>query len=104
TRSSKSRRIQCGNNLKQVGVAFRVFAGDHNDTFPMHIATNANGSIKYVPSSEIYRYFQILSNEMNTPRVLVCPTDTRQSAKSFAVLRNTNLSYFLGLDADETQP
>src|SRR5881392_3561756 len=40
----------------------------------------------------------------NTTRILVCPADTRKPAKSFSTLRNTNISYFLGLDADETQP
>ena len=83
-------RIRCVNNLKQMGLAFRVFATDHNDNFPMQMSTNADGSIKYLPSSEVYRYFQSLSNELNTPVVLICPSDSRKEATNFAALRNAN--------------
>src|SRR5207247_4840398 len=44
------------------------------------------------------------SNQLSTTRVLVCPTDTRRPASGFSVLSNTNVSYFLGLDADESTP
>src|SRR6185295_2671262 len=39
------------------------------------------------------------------PRILVCPNDRQRTrAADFAQLSNTNLSYFVGLDADETKP
>src|SRR5438552_1305622 len=97
-------RIRCVNNLKQVGLAFRIFATDHNDKFPTRTSTNEDGSIKYLPNSEIYRYFQSLSNELNTPVLLVCPSDTRREATNFAALRNINISYFIDLDASATNP
>jgi prepilin-type processing-associated H-X9-DG protein len=41
---------------------------------------------------------------MGETKILVCPTDDREPAGSFAELNNANLSYFVGLEADETQP
>ena len=52
----------------------------------------------------IYQYFGGLSNELGTPRVLICPSDHRRFATNFASLRNTNVSYFLGFTARETEP
>jgi prepilin-type processing-associated H-X9-DG protein len=46
-----------------------------------------------------------MSNEMSTPHVLICPADKRVRAGGLgAVFSNTNLSYFVGLDAVETYP
>jgi hypothetical protein len=45
-----------------------------------------------------------MSNELNRPRILRCPSDNRTAAPSFDELANTNLSYFVGVDAQETRP
>jgi hypothetical protein len=46
-----------------------------------------------------------MSNELNSPSVLFCPTDrARTPATNWSTLANTNISYFVGLDADGTQP
>ena len=45
--------------------------------------------------------FQIVVSQRFT---LACPADTRPPASGFAGLHNHNLSYFVGLDADETRP
>jgi competence protein ComGC len=100
----KSRRISCTCNLKQTGLSSRLFANDHADLFPMGVSTNQGGSIEFLNSGEAFRHFRALSNQLSTTRVLVCPADTRKPALAFSVLSNTNVSYFLGLDADETMP
>ena len=42
---------------------------------------------------------------LSNPKLLVCPADTRVPAKDLGPgFSNTNLSYFVGLDADETYP
>ena len=41
---------------------------------------------------------------MVTPKLLVCPADTRLPAASFATLSNANLSYFIGLNAEFARP
>jgi hypothetical protein len=46
-----------------------------------------------------------MSNELVAIKILTCPSDNkRERAASFAALANKNLSYFVCLDADETQP
>jgi hypothetical protein len=66
--------IQCVNNLKQFGLAVRVSQLDNNDMTPPDIVT--------------------MSNELSTPKVLVCPSDTnRLAAATFAVFTPENCSY-----------
>ena len=46
-----------------------------------------------------------MSNELSTPYILICPADVRPRAKDFgSTFSNTNISYFVGVDADETKP
>jgi prepilin-type processing-associated H-X9-DG protein len=98
----KAKRIQCVNNLKQDGLAFRLWEGDNGDKYPMAVSTNKGGSMEY--AGDVFRHFQVMSNELNTPKILVCPADDRTAAASFAKLKNQNVSYFVGLDAEETRP
>jgi prepilin-type processing-associated H-X9-DG protein len=43
-----------------------------------------------------------MSNELNTPRILYCETDSRKYATNFSLLRRENISYFLTMDAPIT--
>ena len=45
-----------------------------------------------------------MSNELSTPKILVCPADTRTAAANFVRLKNQNVSYFVGLDASDANP
>jgi len=101
---AKAVRINCVNNLKQVGLAFRLWSGDHNDHLPMTFYTNSSDVLKFPDATNVFRYFQVMSNELSTPKILNCPGDDRLPAADFAQLANTNISYFIGLDGDETQP
>jgi prepilin-type processing-associated H-X9-DG protein len=100
----KSRSICCNCNLKQIGLSFRIFANDHSGTFPMGVSTNKGGSLEYLAANEMFRHFQVMSNELSTPVILICPTDARKAVKSFSVLSNTNISYFVGADANDKFP
>src|SRR5688572_33102332 len=59
---AKAQRIKCVNNLKNVGLSFRIFATDNQDRFPMEISTNEGGTLEYVsqngPGNLIERHFQ----------------------------------------------
>lgn len=95
----KADRAKCVNNLKEIGMAFHLFANDHQGFLPMEISYRFGGSLEYVPGGNAFKHFQALSNELVNPRLLICPVDFRSSAKDWNGLRNTNLSYFLALDA-----
>ena len=97
-------RTQCVNNLKQIGLGFRMWAKDHNSKFPMGIPINERGTQEWITTGEAFRHFQALSNELLTTRLLACPADIRQPAENYAVIRSTNISYFVGLDASEVYP
>ena len=102
---SKSGRINCVCNLKQIGLSFRIWAGDNKDRYPMRVFGTNGGTMQWVANGEVWPHFQVLSNELSTPRVLVCPADDhRTAAVDFTQFGNSNVSYFLSLDADETQP
>lgn len=100
----KAQRINCVNNLKQDGLAFRLWEGDNGDKYPMAVSTNKGGTREFVDGGNTFRHFQVMSNELSTPKILVCPADDRTAAASFAKLKNINVSYFVGLDASEAYP
>jgi competence protein ComGC len=103
---SKARSICCNCNLKQIGLGFRQWDIDHTNLFPMQVLAEFGGTKEGIALGETFRHFEVMSNELNTPVILVCPADkSRQPATSFnPSLNNSNVSYFVGLDADETQP
>jgi type II secretory pathway pseudopilin PulG len=100
----KAQRIQCVNNLKQCGLAFRIWETDHGDKLPMAVSNKLGGTLEWVSDGNAFRHFQVLSNELSTPKVLICASDTRQPAANFVEFQNQNLSYFVGLDATDTNP
>ncbi|MCL5099432.1 MAG: type II secretion system GspH family protein [Candidatus Omnitrophica bacterium] len=118
---AKAQRIKCASNLKNVGLAFRVFATDNQDQYPMSISTNAGGASEYCASGtllrpNIYRIFQAMSNELSTPKIILCPSDSgRIEATNFqndmerpgavgTMRQNNSVSYFIGIQAQETYP
>ena len=101
---ARSTRIQCVNNLKQCGLAFRVWEGDHGDKYPMNVSETNGGTMEFTAGPDLWRHFQVASNELSTPKVLWCPTDTRIAATNFTFLRNSNISFFIDLDSTETDP
>jgi hypothetical protein len=82
----KAQRIACVNNLKQLGLAVRVWETDNGDVFPPDVLS--------------------MTNEIASPKVLVCPADEgRQAAVDWASFSNANLSYqYLAASATSTEP
>ena len=52
----------------------------------------------------VLAYFRSMSNELSTPRILVCPADTRRSVKLWSELTGTNVSYFADVDSNPRVP
>src|SRR5215468_12367757 len=72
---AKSARISCVCNLKQVGVAFRTWALDHNDRYPMQVSVTNGGTMELTGSPMVFASFAVMSNELSTPTILFCPSD-----------------------------
>ena len=100
----RAKGSKCTNNLKQMGTSFHTFAHDHNNRFPMQTPNREGGSMGFINTPGAYHHVQVLSNELVVPRLLVCPLDTRQPASDWSRLRNSNLSYFIGLEAKPEAP
>ena len=101
---AKSRRHQgsCYNNLRQIGAAFRVWAGDYDDKYPMEVSVTNGGSKEFVNTPQAFQHFNVLSNDLGLlPILLICPSDsTRRAAKGFGPgFCNSNLSYFINVSA-----
>ena len=100
----KAQRINCVNNLKQIGLSFRIWPGEQDDRYPMDVPMARGGTKEFDTGADTFRHFQVMSNELSTPKVLICPADTRMAVLNFTRLKNQNVSYFIGLDSDEADP
>lgn len=130
---AKANRIACVNNLKNIGLACRIFATDNNGRFPWDVPVAEGGGAEYIaptggtnfpggPSGAVnltanptWALFAVLSNELSTPKIILCPSDSkkRPAASWRAMLAsngnavtdpNKSVSYFIGTSASEEQP
>lgn len=101
----QAKRTACANHLQQLGLGFHSFAHDHNSKFPMQVAPDEDGTL--LPGDDTgaillapaFRHLQALSNELVTPKILICPADGRSEAVRFAGLQSENVSYFVVANA-----
>jgi prepilin-type N-terminal cleavage/methylation domain-containing protein len=115
---AKAVRIKCVNGLKQMGIAFRVFSTDNGDRYPMERfderrRLQPRNWAQLVPPASwtIWTHFWVMSNELTTPKVLICASDSgRYEATNWVDMgrntkaKNASISYGLGFEADETRP
>jgi prepilin-type N-terminal cleavage/methylation domain-containing protein len=135
---ARAQRIQCVSNIKQASLAFRMWSNDHGERFPWQDSA-ANGGLLNPPppppapptpdiSWSAFHAYLAASNELISPKILVCPSDVDKTrANVFVALGQTaspgivgfacnptpvdaktgtgaNLSYTVGVDADEARP
>jgi hypothetical protein len=101
------------NNLKQIGLAFRIWEGDNGDQYPFNVS-QAKGGVKELCGTDSNGFeknpaavFMVMSNELSTPRILVCPNDPqKQAAADFSSLTADNISYQLrsGPNINDSHP
>jgi hypothetical protein len=103
----------CTTQMTQIGLAFRIWAMDHQGQFPFHISTNQGGTLEWcAPDADGFdqntaRHMQKMAKELVNTRVLVCPGDPRKKpASSFEALSPENVSYQLrtGTNVSEANP
>jgi prepilin-type N-terminal cleavage/methylation domain-containing protein len=89
----KAQRINCVNNLKEVYLAFKIWEGDNGDLLPMAVSTTSGGAEQYVYSYasqaagtvtyEPSALFQVVSNQLSTPKILYCTSDNNPNAVAY---------------------
>ncbi len=108
----RARMAFCGNNLGQIGLAYQMFAHDHDSRFPLQVPVLQGGSADAgqdpnALNPEIYftpDTYQAMATELGTPNILICPADSRRAASRFEKLQTANLSYFSDASGDYSQP
>jgi competence protein ComGC len=102
----KARRIDCMNNLKEIGVGFRLWEGNHNDKYPMQVSVTNGGAMELIGTGNAYVLWQTMFNELRSSKILHCPADTDHvAATNFTTgFSDANISYFVSPDAIETYP
>ena len=98
---ARSSRIGCAQCLKQTELALRTWAIDNDDHFPMQVSVTNGGTMELTASGLVFPHFQVVSNELGTPRVLFCPNDeNRTYATNFTSdFSDKHISYFLNVDS-----
>ena len=105
THNPRPSLINCLNNMKQIGLAYQEWANDNGGKYPMEVSGANGGARELVATGNVASVFQVMSNELSTTRILVCPEDKERynahyTATSFSVLTGSkDVSYFVGLDA-----
>lgn len=113
--------VRCVSNQKQIGLAFRIWANEHDDKYPFTFDKSREpitGTSLYqnTTNAEPWMHFQLLSNEIQNARIVLCPEDRDRIANgaedflnSPTSLSGTNkrdaaVSYFVGLGAGDLMP
>jgi prepilin-type N-terminal cleavage/methylation domain-containing protein len=115
----RAHRINGVNNLRQL-LGAALFSGDHDDHFPVEgasmMAVRQNSATERTLT---WKHFGSLSNYLSTPIILISKAPERikrieattfietlnsHARGQVAFNTNLNISYFAGLDADETRP
>ena len=107
---AKAKRIACENNLRQVGLGFRMWSDDNGSKMPWWLDLT-NGGTRTLP--EAWMHYEVASNEFATPKILLCPSDqdrkqatdwSTDPTRGFAGLKDQSLSYFFATEAGDYVP
>ena len=128
---AKAQQAACQSNLKQVGIAYRTWEGDYGDKYPQELIVGGGtqfpmgntgtyilnvsyaGILNQTGWPYTYQVYQVMSNELNNPKVCLCPSDGRPvgsipsdfiSGAPATFFNNSTVSYFVGLQCDESFP
>jgi prepilin-type N-terminal cleavage/methylation domain-containing protein len=124
----KAQRISCVNNMKQVGIAYRIWSNDNGDRYPSQQTEALGGWSGNAQNGNAAQYmfinYSIMANEMGqSAKIVECPSDDRQpntnffypegitlpvagitAETSYGSFCNTNISYWVGTGANDTFP
>ena len=112
---SDSGRMVCFNNLRLMGRGVITWAADHNQQFSWRSWPLSEGGSQQPRPGIAWLEYSVLSNELVTPTILACPSDTGvRRARIFdtdpnggfstPTYRNNAVSYPLHLDGSMDAP
>jgi prepilin-type N-terminal cleavage/methylation domain-containing protein len=88
---ARAQRINCTNNLKQIGLSFKTWALDNGDAYPTRVSAGNGGYADYVgsrvvaatqlASRGVFGDFMVMSNELSTPKIVYCPSENDAACK-----------------------
>jgi prepilin-type N-terminal cleavage/methylation domain-containing protein len=92
----------CTLNLKQINLAFLMWANDNNGKYPMEISTANGGTKEMAATGDVVSTFRTMTNELNTPWILFCPAGPIHnfSGINWENFTTKKVNYFIGLDAN----
>lgn len=106
----KGKRINCVSNLRQIGMALNMWSDDNDGKYPWRLPPKDGGTQS---SPFVWEHFMAASNELVTPKILRCPSDTDRSiAYDWRLVNgvglggegNNAISYAIGTEAKPTSP
>jgi len=114
----KAQRIQCVNNQKQQGTAYRIWSGDNQDRYPQQSSSSQGGWSELGSTANNGKYlftnWVVMADDLGqSPKVLNCPSDERNPNNDFKTTNGTptpgtfgnpNISFFVGMGANENFP
>lgn len=114
---NRARRINCVSNLRQVNIAFQVWATDNNNKYPMAVSVTNGGGRELFEAGNVGSFLHavfvsndvsaiFVSNDVSAAKILVCPADqNRTYATNWNDLDRSHISFFFGADArNDTNP
>src|ERR1700691_2954979 len=82
----KAQRVSCINNMKQIGIAYRIWSNDNGDRFPAQQTEalggwSGNATISAAnAASSMFINYSIMANEMGqSAKIVLCPSDDRSA-------------------------
>jgi prepilin-type N-terminal cleavage/methylation domain-containing protein len=103
---NKALRIGCVSNLRQLGLALRMWSDDNESRYPWRLPPADGGSRG---QTEAWQHFLTIREEISTPKVFKCPSDRDKdkandfnSADGFQTMGNRAVSYFIATDSDDS--
>ena len=97
----KARRINCAGNLKQLGLAMRMYSSDYSEKFP---DPTTSGDPNAADDDESGLSLLVANDYLATTKVYICPSTTQDPAASGSTsLAAANLSYeYNGNESEDT--
>src|SRR5262245_50315921 len=74
----KAQRVACANNLKQTGLALRLWADSNEGKFPWKVDQSMGGAKPNgTGNARVNLQLSVVSNELASTKMLLCPSDVR---------------------------